>query len=79
MQDVFLIAIRRLKAPLVTIILVFAFSTASMTLIPGIDPQGHAWRMSIFQAFYFVTYTATTIGFGELPYPFTENSAFSPP
>ena len=28
--------------------------------------------MSIFQAFYFVTYTATTIGFGEVPFPFTD-------
>lgn len=72
MQDVFLITIRRLRAPLVTIILVFAFSTAGMTLIPGVDPSGHPWRMSIFQAFYFVTYTSTTIGFGELPYPFTD-------
>jgi Trk K+ transport system NAD-binding subunit len=71
-QDVFLITIRRLRAPLVTIILVFAFSTAGMTLIPGVDPSGQPWRMSIFQAFYFVTYTSTTIGFGEIPYPFTD-------
>jgi len=63
-QDVFLITIRRLRAPLILIILVFAFSTAGMALIPGADPQGHPWRMSIFQAFYFVTYTATTIGYG---------------
>ena len=28
--------------------------------------------MSFFDAFYFVSYTATTIGFGELPYPFTD-------
>ncbi|MGE3301180.1 MAG: TrkA family potassium uptake protein, partial [Arcobacter sp.] len=27
--------------------------------------------MTIFDAFYFVSYTATTIGFGELPYTFT--------
>lgn len=72
MQDVFLITIRRLRAPLILIILVFAFSTAGMALIPGADPQGHPWHMSIFQAFYFVTYTATTIGFGEIPYPFTD-------
>jgi len=72
MQSVLLIAIRRLRAPLVLIILVFAVSTVAMTLIPGVDPQGHPWRMSLFQAFYFVSYTATTIGFGEIPYPFTD-------
>ena len=27
--------------------------------------------MSLFDAFYFMSYTATTIGFGELPWPFT--------
>jgi Trk K+ transport system NAD-binding subunit len=71
-QDVFLITIRRLRGPLIAIILVFAFSTVGMTLIPGVDPQGQPWRMTIFQAFYFVTYTSTTIGFGEIPYPFTD-------
>ena len=28
--------------------------------------------MSIFHAFYVMSYTATTIGFGEVPYPFTD-------
>jgi Trk K+ transport system NAD-binding subunit len=28
--------------------------------------------MSFFHAFYFVSITATTIGFGEIPYPFTD-------
>ena len=29
--------------------------------------------MSFFDAFYFMSYTASTIGFGELPFPFTAN------
>ena len=29
-------------------------------------------HLTIFQAFYFVSYTATTIGFGEIPYAFSE-------
>ena len=29
--------------------------------------------MGFFDAFYFMSYTASTIGFGELPYPFTYN------
>ncbi|MGE3591479.1 MAG: TrkA family potassium uptake protein, partial [Arcobacter sp.] len=33
--------------------------------------SGNVYHMTIFDAFYFVSYTATTIGFGELPYTFT--------
>jgi len=40
-------------------------------LIPGMDLNGNTYHMTIFDAFYFISYTATTIGFGELPYPFT--------
>ncbi len=43
-----------------------------MTLIPGVDPNGEPWRMSFFHAFYFVSFMGTTIGFGEIPYPFTD-------
>ena len=71
MGGLFFISIRRLRAPLVFIITIFAISTAGLALIPGIGPDGLPWRPSLFEAFYFVTYTATTIGFGELPYTFT--------
>lgn len=30
------------------------------------------WRMSFFHAFYFVSFMGSTIGFGEIPYPFTD-------
>ena len=72
MQSVFFITIRRLRAPLILIILIFALSTVGLSLIPGVDAQGQPWRMTIFEAFYFVTYTATTIGFGEIPNAFTD-------
>ena len=68
----FFISIRRLRAPLVFLIVVFAISTAGFALIPGVDAEGKPWRPTLFEAFYFVTYTATTIGFGELPYAFTD-------
>jgi Trk K+ transport system NAD-binding subunit len=70
--SVLLLAVRRLRGPLVLIILVFAGSTVGLALIPGMDEAGRPWRMTIFQAFYFVTYTATTIGFGEIPRAFTD-------
>ena len=42
----------------------------------GADPRRTAGRhvapMSIFHAFYVMSYTATTIGFGEVPHPFSD-------
>jgi Trk K+ transport system NAD-binding subunit len=72
MHSVLFITLRRLRAPLILIILVFTLSMVGLTLIPGIDAEGREWHMTLFQAFYFVTYTATTIGFGEIPHPFTD-------
>jgi len=71
-NSVFFVALRRLRAPLILLIAIFAIATVGLTLIPGVDEQGREWRMTIFQAFYFVTYTATTIGFGEIPHAFTD-------
>jgi voltage-gated potassium channel len=67
---IFLI-LRRMRAPLITLITIFAVSVLGLTLIPGQDDTGASVRMSIFDAFYFMSYTATTIGFGELPHPFS--------
>ncbi|WP_209306312.1 NAD-binding protein [Blastococcus sp. CT_GayMR19] len=69
---VFLI-LRRMRAPLIVLIAIFAVSVLGLTLIPGEDPEGRPHEMGFFDAFYIMSYTATTIGFGELPYPFTYN------
>jgi voltage-gated potassium channel len=42
-----------------------------LTLIPGVDSDGEPYRMGFFDAFYVMSYTASTIGLGELPHPFT--------
>ena len=68
---VFLV-MRRMRAPLMVLILVFAMSVLGLTLVPGEGADGQPDRLSFFDAFYFMSYTATTIGFGELPYPFTD-------
>ncbi|WP_409330894.1 potassium channel family protein [Trujillonella humicola] len=65
------VVLRRLRAPLITLILVFSVSVLGLSLIPGQDAQGRPADMSVFDAFYFMSYTATTIGFGELPTTFT--------
>ncbi len=67
---VFLI-LRRMRAPLIVLIVIFAVSVLGLTVIPGQDLDGRPFRMGFFDAFYVMSYTASTIGFGELPYPFT--------
>jgi Trk K+ transport system NAD-binding subunit len=70
-SDRILMVLRRMRAPLIVLIVVFAVSVLGLSLIPGRDPQGRPDRMSLFESFYFMSYTATTIGFGELPHSFT--------
>jgi voltage-gated potassium channel len=67
---IFLI-LRRMRAPLIILITIFAVSVLGLTIVPGQDAAGAPTRMSFFDAFYFMSYTASTIGFGELPEPFT--------
>jgi len=60
---------RQMRAPIIILIIGYAISVLGMVLTPGLDNDGNVWHMSFFDAFYFVSYTATTIGFGEIPYP----------
>src|SRR3954466_9225149 len=60
-----------MRVPLIVLIVIFAVSVLGLSLMPGEDAQGRPDRMGIFDSFYFMSYTATTIGFGELPHPFT--------
>ncbi len=65
------IVLKRLRTPFLVIIVTFAISILGMVLIPGMDNSGKVYHLSFFDAFYFITYTASTIGFGETPYTFT--------
>ena len=68
---VFLV-LRRMRIPLIVLIVIFAISVLGLSLIPGQDGQGRVQRrMGLFESFYFMSYTATTIGFGELPHALT--------
>ncbi|MGA8053243.1 MAG: potassium channel family protein, partial [Burkholderiales bacterium] len=66
------LVLRRMRTPLVVLIAIYAVSVLGLTLIPGQDADGKPWTMGFFHAFYFMSYTATTIGFGEIPYAFTD-------
>jgi Trk K+ transport system NAD-binding subunit len=67
---VFLV-LRRMRVPLIVLVVIFAVSVLGLSLMPGQDAEGHAHRLGLFESFYFMSYTATTIGFGELPHTFT--------
>lgn len=72
MQNVLFLFLRRMRAPLILLIVVYAVSITGLVLMPGVDENGERWHMSFFHAYYFVNFMATTIGFGEIPHPFTE-------
>jgi voltage-gated potassium channel len=71
MNNIFFLIMRRMRQPLLTLVLTYATAVLGLVLIPGQDDAGNIWHMDFFHAFYFVSYTATTIGFGEIPYEFT--------
>jgi voltage-gated potassium channel len=58
----------RMRMPLIILVVIYATFMLGMIMIPGVDDKGNPWHMSIFHAFYYVSFTATTIGFGEIPY-----------
>ena len=66
------IILRYMRRPIMVLIAIYATSMIGWILIPGVDPEGNPRNLSFFHAFYFLTYTVTTTGFGELPYTFTE-------
>ena len=72
LDRVAMIVLRYLRMPLIVLIIVYAVGITGMALIPGVDAEGNVAYMSLFHAFYFFTYTATTTGFGEIPNAFTD-------
>ena len=73
MNSVFFLVLRRMRAPLIALIVFYAVAVLGLTLVPGVNADGTpAPPMSFFHAFYFISYTATTIGFGEIPQAFSE-------
>jgi len=65
------IILQKLRTPLLVIIVTYSIAMLGMVLIPGMDDDGHVYHLTFFDAFYFVSYMASTIGFGEAPYTFT--------
>jgi len=62
---------RRMRTPIIVLILVYFFSIIAMISVPGMDADGKPYYMSFLDAAYFMAILQTTIGFGEIPYSFT--------
>lgn len=72
MNNVLYLFLRRMRFPLVLIIGIYAITVTGLALVPGVDDQGNPTEgMGLFNAFYVISYTGTTIGFGELPHPYS--------
>ncbi len=69
-EQIIWIVLKRLRTPFLVIIITFSITILGLVLIPGTDNNGNPYQMTFFDAFYFVTYMASTIGFGEAPYTF---------
>ena len=76
MPNLIYLLLRRLRVPLIMLILVYAVSITGYILIPGEDDNRDPYQMTFFDAFYFVSFMGTTIGFGEIPYEFTQSQRY---
>lgn len=65
------LVLRRMRMPLITLITVFSVASFGLAATPGVDASGAPRHLTVFESFYVISYTATTIGFGEVPNAFT--------
>ena len=72
MDNIVFLIMRRMRQPLLTLVGAYTVAILGLVLIPGRDAAGDVWHMDIFHAFYFVSFMSTTIGFGEIPFEFTD-------
>jgi Trk K+ transport system NAD-binding subunit len=71
LHDIIWLTMRRMRLPLILLLIVYFGSVFILVSVPAVDDAGRAVRISYLDAAYFVTIMATTIGFGEIPYTFT--------
>jgi Trk K+ transport system NAD-binding subunit len=71
MDDIIWLTMRRMRTPLILMILVYSLSVFGMAQIPGQDAAGDPIKLGYLDAVYFMAILATTIGFGEIPTTFT--------
>lgn len=68
MTNVFYLILRRMRFPLILIVVIYAICVTGLSLMPGVDADGNPTPgLDLFTSFYVISYTGTTIGFGEIP------------
>jgi Trk K+ transport system NAD-binding subunit len=72
MNNIFFLIFRRMRWPLLTLVMAYSIAVLGLVLTPGQHADGEIWHMDFFHAFYFVSFMSTTIGFGEIPHAFSE-------
>jgi voltage-gated potassium channel len=73
MNDIVWLTMRRMRTPLILLILVYSLSVFGMVMIPGQDALGNPVAVGYLDAVYFIAVLATTIGLGEVPVAFTHS------
>ncbi len=71
MNDIIWLTMRRMRTPLILMILVYSLSVFGLVQIPGQDAAGNPVQVGYLDAIYFIAVLATTIGLGEVPTAFT--------
>ena len=71
-SNLFFLVLRRMRTPLVLVVVIYAICVMGLSLVSGVDADGNRTPgMGLFHAFYVVSFTGTTIGLGELPHTFS--------
>lgn len=69
--DAVFVVLRRMRAPFIFVIVTFSFNVAGMMLMPGPDVDGTPQHLTLFDSFYQMAITLTTVGYSEVPYAFS--------
>jgi Trk K+ transport system NAD-binding subunit len=70
-NDILWLTMRRMRVPLIVLLVVWGISVFGLVLIPGLDAEGKQYYLNFLEAGYFVSIMSTTVGFGEIPHDFT--------
>lgn len=62
--------LQKMRTPFLVIIFTYTISIIGLLIIDGVDSEGKTYHLTS-AMLYFISYTATTIGFGETPFTFT--------
>lgn len=73
MNEVVYLVFRQMRRPALVLLATYSVAILGMIAMPGVNEAGEAEKLTVFQAFYWVSYTATTIGYGEVPWAFSDS------